>query len=220
MAGKSTKIIKQNSIWKKVQHLGVKKKFKAQQIIGADALKKSFFLLLSGSIRVSFIEKNGLEKTTMYGHTDCLFNIINVLVNSTESTLITCTEESEILFFDASLLQSVDFVSEYPELATNLIKTLAVHAEALFQQCGNSSLLKSKNYLCRFLKEMIKNNTRNGITIPHYTQAEVARLLGVNRSTLTRAIIALKDENIISKFTKKELIVTDYEKLCELAESI
>ena len=50
------------------------------------------------------------------------------------------------------------------------------------------------------------------------TQQELAALLGVNRTTLTRSLGKLRDMGVISAYTKHCLAITDVRKLQELAE--
>lgn len=52
------------------------------------------------------------------------------------------------------------------------------------------------------------------------TQGDMARLLGVHRVTVTKAVRKLKDQGVVRSFTKRELEITDFPRLLELSEGL
>ena len=55
------------------------------------------------------------------------------------------------------------------------------------------------------------------VSAPTLTQQELAALLGIHRTTLTRILCRLKALNIIEKYTKNDLHILDMEALDRLA---
>jgi len=55
--------------------------------------------------------------------------------------------------------------------------------------------------------------------VPNMTQLDVARLMGVHRVTVTKAISELKSKGIINQFSKKCLDITDFPALLKLVET-
>jgi Mn-dependent DtxR family transcriptional regulator len=53
---------------------------------------------------------------------------------------------------------------------------------------------------------------------PEMTQNDMARLMGVHRVTVTKAISRLKSMGILAHFSKGSLLITDFQALQELIE--
>jgi len=52
------------------------------------------------------------------------------------------------------------------------------------------------------------------------TQNDIAKLLGIHRVTVTKAVKRLKDLGIIRHFTKNELDIADFQGLCRLGGQV
>ena len=102
--------------------------------------------------------------------------------------------------------ENVDFLREILRLFSN--KALVLSS-------------KLKQVSMKSLREMIShfliykyNQTRNPIIEIHMTKKEWAEKLGVQRPSLSRELIKMKEEGLID-YNRKEIIIKDIEKLEE-----
>jgi Mn-dependent DtxR family transcriptional regulator len=67
---------------------------------------------------------------------------------------------------------------------------------------------------------MIDSGQKRVVFVPDMTQLDIARLMGVHRVTVTKAIGELKRKGIIHQFTRKCLDITDFPELLRQIETI
>lgn len=221
---KSSTINKLNSPWKKVLHLAERKLIeKGESVDLRTGMARSdgtpcFYYIISGKIRLSYINPGGEERTILYAGPETLMNIPTVLIGDEDNTLVTCTQDAEVAMFDAALLSDEKFAAEYPELMINLIHSLCVHIVIHSQRLAETSLTNSVAQVCRIILELSEKNNGKSTFSPGITQHELALLLGIHRTTLTRILCKLKNIQAIGRFTGQKLEILDFDKLHELAE--
>ena len=119
-------------------------------------------------------------------------------------------EERTILYAGAGTLMNV------PTIIAGDIKNTVVtciHSQHL----GDASLVGTMGHVCRVFQEMSQKYGGRPRFSPDMTQQELAALLGIHRTTLTRILCRLKALNIIEKYTKNDLHILDMEALDRLA---
>lgn len=72
--------------------------------------------------------------------------------------------------------------------------------------------VKPLNRICSYLYEMYERYQEKTFC-PNIAQSELALLLNMHTVTLSNVIKQLKEKNILETFTKKQIIITDLEKL-------
>ena len=144
-----------NAPWRKVLHLARRKIIRKGQSVdirtslsGPDG-RSCFYYVVSGKIRLSYVSRNGEERTILYAGPDTLMNVPSVLVGDEDNTLVTCTEDAEVALFDAALLSDEAFAAQYPDLMINLVHSLCVHMVIHSQRLAESSLSNSVAQVCR-----------------------------------------------------------------------
>ena len=70
-----------------------------------------------------------------------------------------------------------------------------------------------KDFTYSYIYEMYESYQEK-FFCPNITQSEMALLLNMHTVTFSNVIAQLKEKNVIETFTKKQLIITDLEKLC------
>lgn len=122
----------------------------------------------------------------------------------------------ELVCLDGKLLHDPEFFHKYPELIANAlhctplkyIKFDALHAASY----KNSSLEKADWYILKLSEE--KGGRMNFTSwLP---QNDIASLLAISQSSMTKAIHKLKKEGILEKFTRHAVIIRDWDRLREI----
>ncbi len=214
---KVSKVSGLNSCWDEIRHLGTTRMYEKGQAVDFSR-DNSFFYIRSGKVKLTHVESNGQEQTMLFAEAGSIINIVAQFIDDSKALLMTFLERSEVVVFHGRLLTDPDFVSRYPKQIISLLTSLAVHLEIHSQQVGDISLLTSLSHLCRIFWDIYRLGNGELVIDPNMTQQELAALLGVNRTTLTRSLGKLRDMGVISAYTKHCLAITDVRKLQELAE--
>lgn len=214
-----------NAPWKRVLHLAERKTIRKGQSVdigtglaGRDG-RPCFYYVVSGKIRLSYVGRNGEERVILYAGPGTLMNVPSVLVGDVENTLVTCTEDAEVALFDSALLSDESFVAQYPELMINLVRSLCVHMVIHSQRLAESALSDSMSQVCRIILELSERHGGKAKFAPEMTQQELALLLGMHRTTLTRILCRLREGKVLGRFTRHELEILDRARLAELAKA-
>ncbi len=213
-----------NAPWKKVLHLAERKVIRKGQIVdirmglSRHDGRPCFYYVISGRIRLSYVSRSGEERPILYAGPETLMNVPSVIVGDEDNTLVTCTQDAEVALFDAALLSDESFVAAHPDLMVNLVHSLCVHMVIHSQRLAETSLTNSVTQVCRIIRELFERNGGRAVFAPGMTQQELALLLGIHRTTLTRILCRLHTMGVVGRFTKRELEILDPQRLRELAE--
>jgi CRP-like cAMP-binding protein len=141
-----------------------------------------------------------------------------------QEVFVKARTDCTIYFFNRELVEGV-LAREHPELLLELVRILG-HIVRMYGVLIQDSLnLDFFARVCRFLVYLVrlKGAEPEGRQVQvlvesGVTQGDMARLLGVHRVTVGKAVKRLKDEGIIQQFTKRELDIADFPRLCRLGE--
>ena len=214
-----------NSPWERVLHLASRRVFRKGQTIDIGAGMKEdgrpcFYYILSGRIRLSYVGRGGEERTILYAGPGSLMNVPSVVADDVKNTVVTCMEAAEVALFDAALLTDARFAAEHPDLMINLVQSLCVHLVIHSQRLAESALADSLSQVCRVVCELAERHGRSDRFAPGMTQQELALLLGMHRTTLTRILCRLREMNVLGRFTRHQLLILDRSRLEELAGKV
>ena len=205
--------------WADILHLAVRQVCPAgySLILEGDAFS-DFYYIEKGRLLISYASQNGRERSIIAIEAGNLFNVSTALTEfDNPDTQNLCKEETVLWRFPGRLLHSPDFVSKYPELIIEIMrslarKTLQMH-ETLSYTGPDVALIQLARWILRTA------DTHGTATLrPGLTQQELADRLGIHRATLVRCIHTLREKNIVSNFSKNSLIIKDMDALRLLAE--
>ena len=234
MLMKSSRVSDLNTPWAQVLHLASRRVFPKRHTIDVSNTESPYFYyILSGTVRLAYVGANGEERTILYAGAGTLMNVPTIIAGDIKNTVVTCTERVEAAIFDAGLLTDRAFAAAHPDLLLNLIHSLCRmglprherhhqqrregHLVIHSQHLGDASLVGTMGHVCRVFQEMSQKYGGRPRFSPDMTQQELAALLGIHRTTLTRILCRLKALNIIEKYTKNDLHILDMEALDRLA---
>ena len=179
-----------------------------------------FYYILSGRIRLSYVGRGGEERTILYAGPGSLMNVPSVVADDVKNTVVTCMEAAEVALFDAAILTDTRFAAEHPDLMINLVQSLCVHLVIHSQRLAEQALADSLSQVCRVVCELAERHGGSDRFAPGMTQQELALLLGMHRTTLTRILCRLREMNVLGRFTRHELRILDRVRLEELAGKV
>lgn len=216
---KSARVSKLNAPWSRVLHLAARSSFLRNQVVDVTTLAERayFYYIISGWVRLSYVAPGGEERAILYAGPGTLMNVPSVLAHDVENTQVVCTEDVELALFSASLLADEAFAAAHPDLMLNLIHSLSVHLVIHSQHLADSALAGSLGHVCRIFWEMSEKCGGRVRFRLDMTQQELAALLGIHRTTLTRILCRLKDMGVLARCTRSELHILDRERLAVLA---
>lgn len=147
-------------------------------------------------------------------------NVPSVVADDVKNTVVTCMEAAEVALFDAAILTDTRFAAEHPDLMINLVQSLCVHLVIHSQRLAEQALADSLSQVCRVVCELAERHGGSDRFAPGMTQQELALLLGMHRTTLTRILCRLREMNVLGRFTRHELRILDRVRLEELAGKV
>ena len=210
--------------WGGITHLGTRQFHpKGALILDMDVPAQGVYYVKEGQVDTALYTLNGPEKVlygigqgSLFGEACCL---------STERTgeaTVWARSACTLYYFKKETVEGV-IAREHPELILEMA-TLMGHILRMYGVWLHDSLsLDYFERVCRILIYYIrwkkgKHQGREVIINADLTQNDIAKLLGVHRVSVTKAVARLKDLGVIQHFTKNELHIADFPGLCKLGQ--
>lgn len=158
------------------------------------------YLILDGKVKQSFVNYYGTEKTILLLTKGDMFGEITMIQEgwellTTETLLPSTVCRIDKPTFDHSLKNN-------PTLYNNILIMITTKLRMLMTQLYDLSFLDSKNRLYFLLNRIalnhgIKCNKGTMINLKQLTHQDIATMIGCTRSTVTRLLKELEEENKI-----------------------
>lgn len=213
--------------WGEVTHLGIRRVFqKGSEIIGLTTPTHGIYYVLEGSVEVPLYAASGPEKVLFFVGPGCIFGEISCFAPGEEHSDASVRARSDcvLVYFSRDLIENT-ITKQHPQLLIELISTTSYKNRmfsVLFRDTLNSDnfvrVCKMLVYLIRFRRAEQTDQKQISLD-PEMTQSDLARLMGVHRVTVSKAISRLKELGVLTRFTKKSLQIADYPALLELSSS-
>lgn len=211
------RLVNMNDCWNEILPECEKIDFPRGKII--PSTPDRFYFLDEGLIKTSFATSNGLEWIFLYQKKGCLFNENSVL-RGRSKFLYTCQTKARVHILPASMLSNMLFIKKYPYLYINLLETLALKEAICHAYMSDLAYATSRGRVCQALLALCKEHEGMPAFAPEITQSEIASMMGLHQTTVARIVRQLRDEGIISSFTKKKLEIRSFPRLEELAKEL
>ena len=216
--------------WQKIAHLGIRRAFaRGARIIDMDIPLNGVYLVQEGAVEVILYTQHGPEKVLFYVGPGCIFGEVSCFVSAgtgeSGEAHVRARSACVCYFFSREQIEGM-IASQYPHLLIELIRAEAYKIRmygVLLQDSLNSDhfvrVCKMLVYLARFKGVDIAQGQIQVTIQPEMTQNDMARLMGIHRVTVTKAISRLKRMGILRRFSKKSLEISDFSALCQLVEA-
>ncbi|MDR3673470.1 MAG: Crp/Fnr family transcriptional regulator [Holophaga sp.] len=210
--------------WARATHLGTRQVHpKGALLLGMEVPADGIFYIQQGQVDTLLYTLHGPEKLLYCVSKGCLFGEASCFSTGvTGEASVWARTPCVLYFFHRETVEGV-IAREHPELLIEMIGMLG-HIVRMYGISLRDSL--SQDYfvrVCRILVYFVRwklgpqPDTDNQVLIQSdVTQNDLAKLLGLHRVTVTKAVGRLKDMGIIRHFIKSELDIADYQALCRL----
>ena len=195
-----------NREWEKVLHLGVRKRFPAHELImRGDRACDEMMYVYSGRVRCEHPGLKGNLKICFYAESGTIFGEALAINHLPTVATFFASEDTVVYAFSVTTLKN-DIVTKYPDLAFNLMQTMAYKIRMYSLHLESITLNDVYGQICRICYSLLIESNSLERT-PGISQQELADILGVHRNTIVRTIKKLKDDNIITELSRTTLRV-------------
>ena len=184
---------------------------KGQMILLEDALGETFFVIASGSVKITRLSDDGREVIlAMLGEAD-FFGEMSLLDGEGRSANVVALEDSEVLTLTRS--DFLEILEQYPKIAISLLEELTRRLRKSDQQIESLSLSDVEHRigitLVR-LAEELGTIHMGDVTIRNLPfQQDIANMAGTSRETVSRTLAILEEKGYIHR-DKRILTIFDF----------
>jgi CRP-like cAMP-binding protein len=213
--------------WEKVLSLGEQHFYpKGSKIFDLEDIIFGVYFIRSGSIEINLFTVQGPEKVLFIVGKNCVFGEVSCFMDGESGEAIArARTDCELYYFSKEVIEGI-IAHEHPELLIELVQSLAfkirMYTVLLKDDLISNQFIrvcKMLIYLLRYKEINVTAGQTNIAFQPDITQNDMARLMGVHRVTVTKAVSRLKTLGIIGRFSKKSLEITNLPELMRLVES-
>lgn len=205
-----------NLIWEEALTLASKLVYPKNTII-PHVEQQCVYYIKKGQVRLSYIAPSGQERIALTYDTHSIFNEARVFSGYESIGCFKCITDVELYLFPKELLTKEEFIIQHPKIVKNLLFTMGakilLHYSFLTEMGTGSNLAQVSKFI---LNLSAKNDNRSTFPVD-LTHQEICDLLGIHRATLARILKRLKDMNVISFFTRRKAVITNYELLAKIS---
>jgi CRP-like cAMP-binding protein len=214
------------SSWGQITHLGTRKRItKGTVVLDMETTIDGVYYVQEGTIETMLDTHTGPEKVLYRVGKGCVFGEVCCFAQGVNQEVFVKARTDCVLYFFKRETIEGTIATEHPQLLIELIRILG-HIVRMYGVLLQDSLsLDFFQRVCRFLVYLARfkgvdpeEKQVHVVVESGVTQGDMARFLGVHRVTVTKAVKKLKDQGIIRRFTKRELDIADYPRLCRLSE--
>jgi len=180
---------------------------------------KEFYYLAKGKVKISIFGEDGTEKIIAFQEEGTLFGVTSAFDKGPYR------ETAQVIFpsriYALSVSKIIQAIQMHPRIALCIIRACARRIRLLTSEIERLSFLSAKTHIAQVLAQVIISHGRTtdkGKKLEiHLTHQELADIVSVERSTVTRVLNEFRKMGIVEK-DKWELIVVDEDKLKQIAD--
>lgn len=208
-----------NRPWAEVLHLAKKYEYSKRAYIHLSReMESDFYYISHGKVCLQVTSATGKERTTNFFGEGCLFNLATVFVKDYKDAGVWVALADTVIWrFPGTLLHDEKFVREHPALIINLMSSICFSIITQYSWLTEMYLATPLPRICRYLVGLAVN-AGVGDSLVGVTQLDAALQLGIHRGTLSVALKQLKEQGILSEFSRGRLHILDMERLRQISE--
>ncbi|MCF8011672.1 MAG: Crp/Fnr family transcriptional regulator [Clostridiales bacterium] len=203
-------------IFTKFIKLGRKKIYKKNTTILEQGNKvENIYYLNKGKIKVMLLSESGDEKVFWYTTESNIFGDVPFFSEMNANASIVAEEECEVYVFNKK--QFLQVIQSETALAEHMLKMMAKKIKILIGQVQDIAFNKPDiriNKLLFLLAKQFSEEDENKTEIKlNITHKEIASITGLHRVTVTNVLNKIRQEDIIKKSQKGNIIINDIDEL-------
>ena len=184
---------------------------KNQMILLEDDLGQTFFVIATGSVKITRLSDDGREVIlAMLGEAD-FFGEMSLLDGDGRSANVVALESSEVLTLARN--EFLDILEQYPKISISLLEELTNRLRKSDQQIESLSLSDVEQRigitLIRLAEELgtIKQGSVKIKNLPF--QQDIANMAGTSRETVSRTFKLLEEKGLLSR-QGRQLVIYNF----------
>ena len=181
---------------------------KDSHILSQEELGDSFFIIDTGSVKVTRLSEDGREAVLAFLHEGDFFGELAILDGETRSANVITLEKCKIQTIERR--EFLDLLESHPKVAISLLRELALRLRKADLHLEYLTLSDAEGKIAAILIELAEEygTYRMGdVTIGQLPmQQDIANMAGTTRETVSRMIKKLEDKSWISRDGQKVII--------------
>jgi|TARA_B100001105_G_scaffold241842_1_gene221537 CRP-like cAMP-binding protein len=174
---------------------------KGQMILLEESTGETFFIMTSGTVKVTRLSDDGREVIlALLGESD-FFGEMSLLDGEGRSANIVANEDAEVMTL--SRRDFLECLETYPKIAISLLEELAVRLRKSDQQIESLSLSDSEQRIGITLIRLAEERgtiKRGDVTVQNLPyQQDIANMAGTSRETVSRTLKLLEDKKLVKR---------------------
>ena len=174
---------------------------KGQMILLEESTGETFFIITSGTVKVTRLSDDGREVIlALLGESD-FFGEMSLLDGEGRSANIVANEDAEVMTL--SRRDFLEYLETYPKIAIALLEELAVRIRKSDQQIKSLSLSDSEQRIGITLIRLAEEGgtiKRGDVTVQNLPyQQDIANMAGTSRETVSRTLKLLEDKKLVKR---------------------
>ena len=174
---------------------------KGQMILLEESTGETFFIMTSGTVKVTRLSDDGREVIlALLGESD-FFGEMSLLDGEGRSANIVANEDAEVMTL--SRRDFLECLETYPKIAISLLEELAVRLRKSDQQIESLSLSDSEQRIGITLLRLAEERgtiKRGDVTVQNLPyQQDIANMAGTSRETVSRTLKLLEDKKLVKR---------------------
>ena len=174
---------------------------KGQMILLEESTGETFFIITSGTVKVTRLSDDGREVIlALLGGSD-FFGEMSLLDGEGRSANIVANEDAEVMTL--SRRDFLECLETYPKIAIALLEELAVRIRKSDQQIESLSLSDSEQRIGITLIRLAEERgtiKRGNVTVQNLPyQQDIANMAGTSRETVSRTLKLLEDKKLVKR---------------------
>lgn len=193
---------------------------KDTHILHQEEAGDKFFLIDSGSVKVTRLAEDGREAVLSFLHEGDFFGELSILDGETRSANVITLEECVILTI--SRHEFLELIENHPKVAVSLLRELALRLRKTDMHLEYLTLSDAEGKIASILIELAEEfgtYKMGDVTISQLPmQQDIANMAGTTRETVSRMIKKLEDKHWIGREGSK-LVIRKYAKFKEIYQA-
>ena len=174
---------------------------KGQMILLEEGTGETFFIITSGTVKVTRLSDDGREVIlALLGGSD-FFGEMSLLDGEGRSANIVANEDAEVMTL--SRRDFLECLETYPKITIALLEELAVRLRKSDQQIESLSLSDSEQRIGITLIRLAEERgtiKRGDVTVQNLPyQQDIANMAGTSRETVSRTLKLLEDKKLVKR---------------------
>jgi CRP/FNR family transcriptional regulator len=176
---------------------------------------RGFFIAENGSVKIYKLSFDGKEQILHIFGPGEPFGEVPIFTGKPFPANAMALKNSKLLLFPRK--DFIDFISQDPSLALNMLGILSIRLRQLTVQIENLSLKEVPGRLASHLIWLAHHQNDTGAVRLDISKGQLASLLGTIPETLSRILSKMNTQNLID-VKGRDIVILDYNGLKDLAD--